>query len=214
MALLGDVETVKKMIAASGTTFNANHDDRLLAIQLAVSAALEYELGARTFGSVVSDTTEILYAGDSPVLLFTRPARAITSVTVGGTITGGTVADGSELASSYWAHDPIAWDTGLILGLRLLGGNWGYSDAAGRPLTPVTVVGDFIDSDDDAVIPDDVAYAANYLISEQFKKENAGPSGFTGPDGSVMPIRDAWKDPLITRVIAKYRVGARKVPTF
>src|SRR5438045_1405412 len=149
MALLGDVNQVMKMIRPNeDASYGSDLEARLLPIQTAVSAKLEYELG-RTFGTPVTDTTEVMYGGDSSALIFTRPARAITSVTVGGTVAGNVVTGGTLYPSTPWEHYPVDWRTGLIYGIRLIDGSWwGYPDAVG-PAGPVVVVGDFIDSDDD-----------------------------------------------------------------
>jgi hypothetical protein len=208
MALLGDPAQVKKLLATSGASYDANHDDRILAIQAAVSSALEDEIG-RTFGDTAADTTDLYWAGRSGHLILRRPARSITSVTVGGTVTGGTMTGGTAVLNTTWTHDPVSPRTGLIYGLRLTaGGWWGDEDAYGGPTVPVQIVGDFATTDDDSEIPDDLTYVASYLIAERFKQENAGPAGFSGPDGSVVPIRDAWKDPLVVKVIGKYRIPA------
>jgi hypothetical protein len=53
-------------------------------------------------------------------------------------------------------------------------------------------------------VPDDIRYAVNYMILERFKLEKAGPAGFTGLDGSTVPVRDVFNDPLVKRTLAKY----------
>ncbi len=200
MTLYGDLDHVKRMLRPDGTTsFNADDDVRLALIQTAVSAAMEQRVG-RAFGATAEDTTHLLYAGRSSVLLLPVPARSITSVTV----------DGVLIAADRYVPDPVDFATGLIWGLRLLSwGSWGWIDPVNRPTMPVEIVGDFTDSDDDAVIPDDVQYVANFLIAERYKIEGASPAGFTGPDGAVVPIRNAWTDPLVKAVLDKYAGQAR-----
>ncbi len=202
MTLYGDLDHVKRMLRPDdSTSFNAADDARLTLIQAAVSSTLEQRMG-RKFGAPVVDTTHLLYAGRSSVVLLPVPARAITSVTVDGTL----------INAAWYVADPVDFATGLIWGLRLVSGSlWGWMDAFNRPTTPVSIVGDFTDSDNDAVIPDDVQYIANYLIAERYKVEGASPAGFTGPDGAVVPIRNAWIDPLVKAVVDKYGSQARAV---
>jgi hypothetical protein len=212
MAVLGDLDHVKRMLRPSTSTdFGVDVDERLEAIQVAVSAILEETMG-RSFGSETADTTVIVYGGYSPILILPTPARSITSVTVGGTVTGGTVTGGSVYTTSHYAHWNMDTQTGAIHGLRLIsGGNWGYTDIHNRPLVPVVVVGDFTSTDSDAIIPDDVQYCANFLIAERFKMESASPAGYIGPDGMTIPIRDAWKDPMVVKIIDRYRADAYEV---
>lgn len=210
MPLYGSLATVKGMLQPTTTTvWTADQDAQLAGIQASVSGAIEAELG-RTFGAPVTDTTQTFAAGDDGVLVFDRPARAITSVTVGGSVAGGIVSGGTPYDPSTWAPYPADPVKGLIYGIRLQsGGWWGVSDEAGRPLTPVVIVADFADSDDDATVPADVTDLANFLIAETFKSRGASPAGFTGPDGSVVPIRNPWTDPLVTRILDAYRISQR-----
>lgn len=203
----GSIARVKQQLQPTVTSAWTTDQDAVLAdIQHSVSAGIEREVG-RTFGAPVTDTTQTFWAGCDPVLIFDRPARTITSVTVGGTVSNTTVTGGSLLPPTSWIPYPSAPVQGLVYGLRLLSGSdWGVSDGAGRPLTPVVVTADFADSDDDAAVPDDVTDVANYLIAETFKYRGASPAGFVGPDGSVIPIRNPWNDPLVKRVFDAYRI--------
>jgi hypothetical protein len=72
--------------------------------------------------------------------------------------------------------------------------------------TVVVIVGTWADTDADATVPDDITYAANYLISERFKLEQASPAGQIGPDGSVIPVRNSLKDPLVSATMDYWRV--------
>lgn len=208
MTVYGDLDHVKRMLRPNtSTTFDADVDARLTAIQYAVSVAIDHKLG-RSFGGPVSDTTHIVYAGRSSVLILPSPARAITTVTIGGTVAGGTFTGGSALASSQWVYDPVDRDTGLIFGLRLLSGVWGSVDYFNRPVTPVQIVGDFSTTDDDAVIPEEIGYIANYLTAELFKAENASASGSVGLEGEFVPPRNPWNDGLVKAIMNKYMTAA------
>jgi hypothetical protein len=208
MPQYGDLDHVRKLLRPTATDdLGADDEARLTKIQIAISELLEYELG-RTFGVPATDTTVTAWAGPGDVLLLPRPARAITSVTVGGTVAGGTVTGGTVLADDYWAHHFVDVDTGFIGGLRMLSGGWW----GGRLYTtPVVIVGDFSDSDDDTTIPADLQYAVSWIIAERFKQESASPAGFIGPDGAVMPFRDLFKDEFVKPILARYRVASREL---
>ena len=211
MALLGDLTAAKKMLrAAQEWDMGADIDARLLLIQGAVTAALEERCG-RTWGSPVTDTSRLMWAGAGGPLLLDRPARSITSIRAGGTVsgstmTGGTVTPATDLLNLIVDDEGLVYAIGTT-GFQLGSGWWGttyqtdtYRHGVGFP---VLVTGDFADTDDDIVIPADVQYAATFLIVERLKVENASPAGFLGPEG-VVPMRDAWKDPMVKGVIERY----------
>ena len=206
MPLYGDLDHVKRIIRPEEVAdMGEDIEERLAAIQAAVSLQLEEACG-RTFGDPVADTSLLHWVGPYDTLLLNRPARSITSITTGGTVsgstmTGGTVTPGSDLVHRYVSRD------GLIHGITSLG-PWPLIEPPATTLTgyrtPVLVTGDFGDTDNDADVPADVTYAANILILEQFRRETASPAGFTGPDGSTIPLRNQWNDPMVKAVIAKY----------
>jgi len=211
VALLGDLTAAKKMLrAAQEWDLGADIDDRLTLIQGAVTAALEETCG-RTWGSPVTDTSRLMWAGPGGPLLLDRPARSVTSIRTGGTVSGSTMTGGTTTLATDLV-DLITTDDGLVYaigttGFQLGSGWWGttyrtdtYRHGVGFP---VVVTGDFADTDDDTAIPADVAYAATFLIVERLKVENASPAGFLGPEG-VVPLRDAWKDPMVKGVIERY----------
>lgn len=208
MPQYGDLDHVRKLLRPTATDdLGADDEARLSRIQIAISELLDYELG-RSFGVPATDTAVTVWAGPGDVLILPRPARAITSVTVGGVVAGGTVTDGTLLAPSYWAHTFVDPDTGLIGGLRLLSGS-GWGDF--WHTVPVVVVGDFADSDDDATIPADLQYAVSWMIAERFKQESASPAGFVGPDGVVVPFRKLFDDELVKPVLNRYRMATREL---
>lgn len=206
MPTYGDLEHCAKMLRAT-ETWNLGDDitDRLEVIQAAVSLQLEDACG-RTWGEPATDTSVLQWVGPFDTLVLNTPARSITSITTGGTVSGSTMTGGTETLAADLANRYVSSD-GLIYAIsNAVSDPWpshvNYGGYTAR--TPVLITGDFADSDDDAEVPADVSYAAEYLITELFKQENASPAGFTGPDGSVMPVRNPWKSETVTRVIAKY----------
>jgi hypothetical protein len=58
-------------------------------------------------------------------------------------------------------------------------------------------------------VPDDITYLANFLAAEIFKKQPMSPAGAVGPDGAVVPLRNAFMEPEVKKIINKWRVGPR-----
>lgn len=212
MPLYGDVDHIHKMLRAAPTWDNGEDiTDRLLEIQAAVSLALEDECG-RTWGVPATDTSRLQWVGAYGMLVLDIPARTITSITTGGTMSGSTMTGGDVTLAADLVNRIVSNRNGLIYAISPGVSNVWPSHSAYNILPyryPVVVTGDFADSDDDATVPADVTYAANYLILNQFRHENAGPAGFSGPDGATIPIRDPWKDQQVVRVIDKYRLSTR-----
>jgi len=202
--LYGDLVHVKKMLASANADWTGAPTDRLTKIQQAVSAALEQELG-RTFGAGQAAGAKAVRApGTSDLLVLPEPARSIASVVFGQIWTGSGWTGGTAIPASAYRPWPVRAD-GLILGLTTADGSWW----AGTYVVTGTWEGtDAVAAGD---VPADVHQAANLLIAEHYKREEAGPAGFSGPDGSTIPVRDPWKDPLVRRVIARHRVPASGV---
>lgn len=212
MPTYGDLDHCAKMLRAT-ETWDLGDDitARLEVIQAAVSLQLEDACG-RTWGEPASDTSVLHWVGPFDTIVLNRPARSITSITTGGTVSGSTMTGGTETLAADLVNRFTSAD-GLIYAIsNSVSDPWpshvSYYGYTSR--TPVLVTGDFADSDDDDEVPADVSYAANFLITELFKQENASPAGFTGPDGSVVPVRNPWKAETVTRVLDKYSL--RKQP--
>jgi len=200
----GDSAQIKKMLATTGTTYSAHDDARLDALNATVSLLLEDVLG-RSFGAAGADVTLLHWGGPSDVLLLRRPLRTITTVTVGGSVTGATMSGGTVYDSTMWTPYPGPDQDGLIYGLRLLGwGSWGYAG----PGVPITVSGQWASTDADPDVPADVQYVVNHLVVEHFKSENVT---IVTDDGIVLPRRDPWADPVVLKVIEKYGVSNREL---
>jgi hypothetical protein len=196
VALLGDIETVKVMLRATeNISFGADIDQRLTQIQQAVTAGIEAETN-RTFGDAGSATTELIWAGESDVIVLPRPAWSVTSVTYGGTLAGTTITGGTDILAGEIVHT-LRDSAGRIIAIRT---PYQWTRGAALAVTAVYADGNAVG---DTSVPDAISYAANYLIAEVFKREQASPAGFLGPEG-VVPMRDVWKDPTVTRILREY----------
>lgn len=202
----GDNAQVKAMLRADeGIPFGSDIDGRIDALNKAISLAVDEQTG-RTFGVAATATSELHWIGPYDTIVLHRPATAITSITYGGTISGSTMTGGTEIAAADLI-DVIRDHKGRIYAIRAAtGGVWSWYDSPSLyqtyTRTPVVVTATYDDATDG--VPDDIRYAVNYMVLERFKLEKAGPAGFTGPDGSTVPVRDVFNDPLVRRTLAKY----------
>jgi hypothetical protein len=206
----GSKPLIEKMIrAVPSMETDQDLGDRIDALNLAVSSALE-EACERTWGAPVADTTEIVWVGPGDTIVLPRPARTITSITYGGTVTGSTMTGGTVVTAGSLYY-PIVDRNGLVYAIRsntasVWWWNWAYlTPSAYYPQTPVAITGDFTSSDNDTTVPDDITYIASYMVVERLKVEKASAFGAVGPDGDVAPIRDVFADPLVKRIIDKYK---------
>ena len=210
----GNGDQVKVMLRADESIpFGADIDSRIEALNLAISLTVD-DVTGRTFGVAGAASTEIHWLGPYDTLVLNRPATAITKVTYGGTVSGSTMTGGTDVLATNLV-DVLRDAKGRIYAIRSSGGGiWSWYDIP-QPFaiyakTPVAVTATFdtsgYDADTDTNVPADITYVVNYMISERLKLEKAGPAGFTGPAGDVVPVRDVFSDPLVKRVIDKYRV--------
>jgi hypothetical protein len=206
----GSKPLIEKMIrAVPSMETDQDLGDRIDALNLAVSSALE-EACERTWGAPVADTTEIVWVGPGDTIVLPRPARTITSITYGGTVTGSTMTGGTVVTAGSLYY-PIVDRNGLVYAIRsntasVWWWNWAYLTPSDYyPQTPVAITGDFTSSDNDTTVPDDITYIASYMVVERLKVEKASAFGAVGPDGDVAPIRDVFADPLVKRIIDKYK---------
>ena len=211
MTLYGSIDHVKKMLRQDEySTFGDDLTDRLEMIQAAISLDIEERTG-RVFGATATDVSELHWVGPYDTLTLNRPARAITSITYGGTVSGSTMTGGTTTLAAD-LYNTIVDKNGYIYAIAATGtGMWSwydfptYSVFTDQPRTPVVVTADYIDTDDDLLVPADVTYAANLLILKTFQIETASPAGFTGPEG-IVPITDPWRIPSVKAMIDKYKV--------
>lgn len=217
MVAYGDAAQVKVMLRADESIpFGADIDSRIEALNLAISAAVDEETG-RTFGVAGADTTEIHWVGPYDTIILNRPATAITKITYGGTVSGSIMTGGTDILATdlvITIMDHKGRITAIRPGNMGAGYIWSWYDTpqpfAVYTRTPVAVTATYdvygYDAGTVSHVPADITYIVTYMISERLKLEKAGPAGFTGPAGDIVPVRDVFSDPLVKRVLTKYRV--------
>lgn len=191
MPLLASMDAVKQMLEASGEGDSPSRDARLLRINASVSTQLQQMLG-RSFGTAQAATSRVFTAGNDGSVLFEYPARSVTAVAVGGVWNGTVYTDSTALTVSQW----------MLANLDAYGRAYKLLQPYGG--ATVTVTGLWADSEDATNVPDDVQYAAAYLVAELYKQEQAGPYGFRSPDGSVARPINPWANPLVKNLTAYY----------
>lgn len=193
MADYGDIAKVRMLLrAAPNATLNADAEARLVDLQKVISRWIEHETG-RTFGTA-ADSASIVVSGDgSDILVLPSPAKTVTAVSFDPSYAAGVWTDGTAIDAGSYVLDFIN-AAGEALALRALSGVWSG---------PYLVTGTFA-GDDYPTVPDDITYLANYLIAEQFKREQMTPAGLQGPDGAIVPMRNPYTDPLVKSIVAAY----------
>lgn len=201
MTAYGDVTSIKRMLAASGTVWGADDEARIDALNAALSLEIEWKTG-RTFGADNTATALDLVPSATPRQVLPRPLKTVTAVYRQGNADEPVdpvlyrLAAMPNRGGEYWfldRLDGISW----VETVGFLGQWWQVEPAL------LTVVGEWADADV-AAVPDDLVDAVNVLVVEFFKQENASASGFVGPDGQYLPFRDPWKHGRVAPVLDKY----------
>jgi hypothetical protein len=203
VALYGSVDAIKGLLRADvGSAFNADQEARIVALRKWASAYIEQETG-RVFGvAAASETVAVETPGNDWLLLLPKAARTVTAVTLSPEWTGSGWTNGTPLAADEWRFAMVQ-RTGEALALRRVHG-WHWPSL-------VVVTGTWEDADADLAVPDEIVYVANFLAAERFKLEQASPAGQIGPDGSVLPVRNVLKDPLVTAALARWTAARQAV---
>lgn len=198
MAQYGSTAGIKTLLENQASDWPESQESRLLQLLNVVSILIEQETGA-TFGGAQDATVEVTQYGGH-LLFLPKGLRSVTSITadpewIDGAWSGGTVLETGEYRL------PMLSANGLVRAIQRVGGLFG-SGWYGTYL----VAGRWEDQAD--TVPDDIHYLANYISSEIFKKQQASPAGFTGPDGSTVPIRNVFKEPEVQKILDRHRVNA------
>jgi hypothetical protein len=197
----GDMVMIKRMLAATGTSYDANTDARLAALNTSISRLLEDVLG-RTFGTAPppEGTTRLVYGKGTSMLILPTPAWLVASVSVGGAVESDVMTGGTMLGAGAWVvgiEDP----SGQISGLLHASGFWGWGE-------PINVTAYWADRDSDTDVPVEIVAAVNKLVVDTYKGENVP---IVTDDGIVVPRRDPWADPFVARVITHYKISSREL---
>lgn len=192
MAAYADLPTVKAMLNITGM----DADDRLDALNTALSGLLDEAMG-RGFGTAATaETREVTLASASPRLISSTGIRTVTAIETGGEWDGTTWQDG-DLAATTDYRLTLLDHSGLYWGIDHLAGSWSGT---------VRVTGTWGDQPE-ALVPDDVVEAANVLVATAYKRDEAGANGDQiGPDMMPVTPRNGWKDERVMRAIDRHRV--------
>lgn len=204
MANYGSAASVKELLGPDGGTWTAEQNNRITALLSLVSREIEHDTGA-VFGSSASETREVRGQGDETLFL-DKGIRSVTSIVENPTTwTGSAWTGGTTLAATAWRFGPrsvrnldsAGTQATCYRSLLRVDGSWGG-------LYVVTGVWE----DRVSAVPDEITSIANHVTALLFKTQIASPSASIGPDGSVVPIRNAFREPEVRRALDTWRVGA------
>ena len=192
MAAYADLPTVKAMLNLDGT----DADERLDALNVALSALLDDALG-RSFGAAaIPETREAVVPAASPRLVTTTGIRTVTAIETGGTWDGSAWQDGEAVPATDYRLTLLD-HSGLYWGIDALVGSWSGT---------VRVTATWGDQSE-ALVPSEIVEAANVLVATAYKRDEAGASGdLVGPDGMPVIPRNGWNDERVKRAIAAHSV--------
>lgn len=207
MALLGDLEAVERNLRATpDSKLNTDAAARLEDIQKAVTSYIEERTG-RSFGAIGAPESVAIEAperyslargsfGASDLLILPKAIRAITSVVQNPTWTGAGWTGGFTFGPTLY-RPAMFTKSGDAMALQLVDAGAWY----GR----FVITGTWEDTDDDAIVPDDITYVANLLIADLFKYEQSSTASQAGPEGQTLRLRDSTKNPVVCEILDKYQ---------
>lgn len=202
MVAYGDDAVILQMLGPDepNAGFQAEFEARVTAMNETVSRLIDDELG-RSFGTTGLASQRIVEVlPKTGVVILPVPARTVTEIAYGFTNAGGVISGGTALTTDQWSTVRTAED-GTILALQL-----GSSDYVSYFTQLVAITAMWADEGSDTTVPSEIQWAANYIVAERMKQEQASPAGFVGQDGTVTPIRNPWSDPQVRRVLDTYRL--------
>lgn len=196
MAVYGSAEGVRRLVQATeGDDFGADMQTRMEELLPVVSAIIESETGA-VFAATPSPVARVVEAAPYDTVLYLPVGLySLTSIVAAPTWNGAAWTGGTLLASTSY---------------RLAGRN---RDGIYRTIQGVTASwsGAYVITgvweDQVGAVPPEIDYVANYAAAEIFKKQNASPAGFAGPDGSVVLFRDVFRETEVRKILERHRVG-------
>jgi hypothetical protein len=196
MALYGSVAAIEQLLrSVTNGTFSTDEVARITDARAMVSAVIESKTGA-VFGVSPAPTETIVVDGEGGSLLFLpKGIRTVTSLAEHPDWNGTGWVNGTLLATTaFRASGKVA--NGAYRQLIRTDGGW---------FGPYVVVG--VWEDQVPTVPDEITYAVNFISAEIFKAQSASPHGLMGPEGALVPIRDAFKAPEVLETIQRWSVG-------
>jgi hypothetical protein len=196
MAVYGSAEGVRRLVQATeGDDFGTDMQQRMDELLPVVSALIEYETGAVFAASPTAQARLVEGVPYDTTLYLPTGLYSLTSIVAAPEWDGAAWTGGTTLASTDYR---LAGRNqyGLYRTIRGVAVSW-----SGTYL--ITGVWE----DQVNGVPPEIHYVANYAAAEIFKKQNASPAGFAGPDGSVVLFRDVFRETEVRKILEKHRVG-------
>lgn len=196
MAVYGSIQGVRALVQATeGDDFGTDMQQRMEDLLPVVSAIIESETGA-VFAATPTPVARVIEAAPYG-LTFYLPVGlySVTSIVAAPEWNGTAWIGGTTLASTDYRLAGRNRD-GIYRTIQGLSTPW----YGGYLITGVW-------EDQVASVPPDIDYVANYAAAEIFKKQNASPAGFAGPDGSVVLFRDVFRETEVRKILDRHRVG-------
>lgn len=198
MATIGSADGVKKLLRATPTsTFDADKEARITELLGFVTRYIERQTG-RVWGEGADPAPASRYVrsyGSIDTLYLPIGVKDVTAVTYEPTWDGDLWTGGAALETTDFELAPY----GATYATTLRRISWPYTfDGA------YLITGTWADATTE--IPDDITYVGNYLAAQLFKKQDASPAGFLGPDNAVMPIRQFLEEKEVVETLRAYAV--------
>ena len=197
--LYGSTAGIRNLLnATEGDAWDDGKLARMVALQQAVSRIVEMQTGAVFYGNPAAITPEQRLIEAVPVgtvLYLPWGLRSASAILENPTWDGAAWTSGTALTTSQYrlsGRTPY----GIYRTLRGVSHSWGGEYA---------ITG--IWEDQVPGVPEEIDYVVNFVAAEAFKEEQASPAGFTGPDGAVVPIRNALANPKVRAILDHYRIG-------
>ena len=197
MALYGSVGRVQNILQATEDDAFADANKTSWSSWLAtVSAYIESETRRVWGDSTPVPTTKVVPVSPANATLFLPIGlRSVTSIVIAPTWDGTGWDGGTTLVDADYRLSGLTAD-GVYR--RILGINYAFGG-------DVVITGIWEDQAD--TVPEAIHHIASYMAAELFKKQQASPAGFTGPDGATVPLRDVFTQSEVQKTLDLYRAG-------
>lgn len=196
MPTYGSANDVKELLRTNASaTFSVDDAARIDDLLPVVSLAIEQITGATFHSDAVTATTRDQEGDGLPRLYLDMGLRSVTQVKEDVTWSAGAWSGGTVLTTSQYR----------LTGQRANGAYRILERMDGVWSGPVVITG--VWEDTYTSVPVDITYIANFVAAEVFKGQQASPHGLVGPEGAMVPIRNALAAPEVKLKLDHYRVG-------